>query len=299
MFYQPKQKTFVSADRDTTNRNNLVIGIEINGEAKAYPIQIIGYHHQVSDTIGNTPVMITYCTVCRTGRVFSPLINGKNQSFRLVGMDHFNAMFEDGATGSWWQQATGIAIEGPLKGTALNEIPSKQLPLNVWLRQYPKSLVMQPDSSFYGNYEDLADYDDGSIQSSLQGRNFLSWKPKSWIIGVNHEHFSKAYDWNNLVKKKLIQDSIAKLPILLVLENDTTSFHVYQRCVNGSVLNFQTQTGNNNDLLVDENTHSIWNMDGICIAGPYKGIKLVPVQAYNEFWHSWKTFHNKVEKYVE
>ena len=72
MFYQPKQKLFVTASTDTTNKDKLVIGVAINGEAKAYPIQIIGYHHQVMDTIGNTPVMVTYCTVCRTGRAFSP-----------------------------------------------------------------------------------------------------------------------------------------------------------------------------------------------------------------------------------
>ena len=91
--------------------------------------------------------------------------------------------------------------------------------------------------------------------------------------------------------------SIATLPILLTLENDTTSFHVYQRWLNGSVLTFQM--GNNNDLLIDQNTHSTWNMDGLCIEGALKGNQLVPVQAYNEFWHSWQTFHRNVEKYAE
>src|SRR5665213_1716150 len=145
MFYQPKQKLFVPATIDTTNKNKLVIGVVINGEAKAYPIQIIGYHHQVMDTIGYTPVMVTYCTVCRTGRAFSPFVNGKMESFRLVGMDHFNAMFEDATTKSWWQQATGKAIAGPLKGTALREIVSKQLTLESWLREYPNSYILQPD----------------------------------------------------------------------------------------------------------------------------------------------------------
>ena len=148
MFYQPKQKTFAAAATDTTDKNELVIGVAINGEAKAYPIQIIGYHHQVTDTIGRTPVMITYCTVCRTGRVYSPFVNGKKESFRLVGMDHFNAMFEDAATGSWWQQATGKVVAGPLKGTVLKELVSKQLTLAAWLREYPNSHVMQPDPSF-------------------------------------------------------------------------------------------------------------------------------------------------------
>ena len=218
MFYQPKQKLFVAAANDTTNKNKLVIGVSLNGESKAYPIQLIGYHHQVRDTIGNTPVMITYCTVCRTGRAFSPVVNGKMESFRLVGMDHFNAMFEDATTRSWWQQATGVSIAGPLKGTALKELPSRQLTLAAWLRQYPDSYIMQPDTSFKKDYKDLTNYDNGTIKSGLEKRDSLSWKPKSWIVGVIHNYSEKAYDWNNLVKKKIIQDSIAGLPIVIVLE---------------------------------------------------------------------------------
>lgn len=101
MFYQPKNKLLVRAEKDTTSREHLIIGVVINGEAKAYPIEIIGYHHQVRATVGGEPVMITYCTVCRTGRAYSPFLNGKLQDFRLVGMDHFNAMFEDATTKSW------------------------------------------------------------------------------------------------------------------------------------------------------------------------------------------------------
>ena len=73
--------------------------------------------------------MVSYCTVCRTGRVFAPVIAGRPATFRLVGMDHFNAMLEDQATGSWWRQANGEAITGQLKGTRLPELPSVQLTL--------------------------------------------------------------------------------------------------------------------------------------------------------------------------
>lgn len=297
MFYQPRQKSFEPETDDTTKRDRLVIGVTINGQAKAYPIQIIGYHHQVRDTVGGTPVMITYCTVCRTGRAFSPFVNGKPESFRLVGMDHFNAMFEDATTKSWWQQATGIAVAGPLKGTALKELPTAQSTLEAWLRQYPNSLIMQPDTSFLKAYKWLSGYDKGTIKGSLEKRDSLSWKPKSWIVGVTHNSAAKAYDWNELVSKKLIQDIIKGLPIVLTLENDTASFHVYDRRVNGAVLYFQRATGN--DLLTDQNTNSTWNMDGICIAGTLKGARLVPVQAYNEFWHSWNTFHKNVAKFVD
>jgi hypothetical protein len=91
MFYQPQHKGVVSVDENKVPLNKLVIGVALNGEAKAYPIQIIGYHHQVQDTIAGEPIIVTYCTVCRTGRIYSPMVNGRKESFRLVGMDHFNA----------------------------------------------------------------------------------------------------------------------------------------------------------------------------------------------------------------
>jgi hypothetical protein len=296
IFHQPVNKSFTVAANSAMDKSKLIIGVVIDGQAKAYPIQLIGYHHQVMDTIEKTPVMITYCTVCRSARVYSPIVNGKPESFRLVGMDHFNAVFEDATTKSWWQQATGTAIAGPLKGYQLREFPSAQLTWDAWLRQYPKSLVMKPDSIFMDNYFKLEDYDRGTMQSSLVRRDIVSWEPKSWIVGVKNNFSSKAYDWNELVQKKIIQDTLDQLPVLLTIEKDSTSFHVYNRRVNDSVLSFQI--AGNNDLLVDEKTHSTWNMDGICISGLLMGKRLLPVQSYNEFWHSWQTFHSNSKIYV-
>ena len=100
MFKQPEQLLLVSADKNKVDSNRLIIGVSINGKAKAYPIRFLGYHHHVQDTVGGKLIMVTYCTVCRTGRVFEPLVNGKEEKFRLVGMDHFNAMLEDATTKS-------------------------------------------------------------------------------------------------------------------------------------------------------------------------------------------------------
>lgn len=295
IFRQPSSVSFIPAAA-SIDKSKLVIGVTVNGEAKAYPIQLIGYHHQVMDTVGNEPVIITYCTVCRTGRVYSTLVNGRHESFRLVGMDHFNAVFEDETTKTWWQQATGEAIAGPLKGSSLREIPSRQLTIDSWTRQFPNSTVMAPDPLYDERYFKLEDYDRGTMQSTLVKRDHRPWQPKSWVVGVKNEFSSMAYDWNDLVRKGVIQDSLQALPILLAIETDTTSFHVYDRRINGSVLQFNTSTTDNQ--LTDQTTNSTWNMDGLCVDGPLKGLRLARVQAYNEFWHSWQTFQVNAKRYI-
>jgi hypothetical protein len=212
-------------------------------------------------------------------------------------MDHFNAVFEDATTKTWWQQANGEAIAGPLKGASLKEIPSRQLTLESWMRQYPKSMVMAPDPLYEERYFRLEDYDRGTMHSPLVKRDYQSWQPKSWVIGVKNQFASMAYDWNELVKKRLIQDSLQSLPILVTMEADTTSFHVYDRRINGAILQFNPSI--NDDRFTDCNTNSTWNMDGLCTDGPLKGSQLNRVQAYNEFWHSWENFQFNVKKYSE
>ncbi len=293
MFYQPEHKNLSAVTENKVDTGKLVIGVAIKGKAKAYPIEVIGYHHQVQDTLAGQPIMVTYCTVCRTGRVFSPMVNGKKENFRLVGMDHFNAMFEDATTKSWWRQATGEAISGPLKGSTLVEIPSQQSTLGAWLREYPNSRIMQPDSTFKDEYDSLAGYDKGILESDLEKRDTASWKKKSWVVGVQVTGFAKAYDWNALVKQKLIQDSLPNLPIVLWLEKDTVNFHVFSRMISGQTLQF-IKTG---EGLQDTNTQSLWNNAGFCISGNLTGQHLRKIQAYQEFWHSWQSFHTGTEKY--
>ncbi len=295
MFYQPGSKTFAGAAASKISLNKLVIGVVINNEAKAYPIQLIGYHHQVRDTIGNTPVMITYCTVCRTGRVYSPFVNGRLEDFRLVGMDHFNAMFEDAGTRSWWQQATGVAIAGPLKNAQLAEIPSRQSTLAEWLREYPQTKILQPDTTYNKNYADLADYDNGTIKGGLEHRDSGSWKAKSWVVGLRSGSYAKAYDWNLLISHPLIQDTIGAMPIAILLGEDSTFFHAWSRNVDGQTLQLERVPGQ--ALLKDSNTGSLWNFDGLCISGTLKDQQLQTIPSYQEFWHSWQNFHPSTTQY--
>lgn len=288
MFLQPTQVAFVAAANDTTNKDKLVIAATINGESKAYPIDIIGYHHQIVDHIGGQPAIITYCTVCRTGRVFSPVVDGRQEHFRLVGMDHFNAMFEDAGTKSWWRQVTGEAIAGPQKGKQLDELPSAQMRLGDWIAMHPDTKVLQPDTVFRKRYAGLKGFDEGTIESSLERRDSASWKFKSWVIGVSVNGKAKAWDWNELVTKKIIQDSLAGVPLLLTIESNGKTFYVLNRKQGATTLHFVLAT---DGMMKDAETNSSWKPDGQCVDGVSRGTSLKPVQAYQEFWHSWQQFH--------
>ena len=293
MFLQPTHTYFYKIAENKIPIDKLVIGVSENGIDKAYPIQLIGYHHQVRDSIGQTPIMVTYCTVCRTGRVYSPMVNGKLENFRLVGMDHFNAMFEDATTKSWWRQANGECIAGPLKGYKLKEINSEQLSLKAWFRKHPNAEVLQPDEKFAATLAKMDSYDKGKSKSNLTKRDTASWQFKSWVLGIDIGESAKTYDWNYLEKNKFIQDSLPSFPILILLENDSASFHAYNRTVNNMSLQFQKR----NDSLMDTYSQSLWNEDGICIDGKLKGLSLTPIASYQEYLHSWEYFHPKSKRY--
>lgn len=287
MFYQPKNLKMQTVSGNKVKGNRLVIGISLNGEAKAYPIQFIGYHHQVRDVIGGKPVIVTYCTVCRTGRVFEPLVDQKPELFRLVGMDHFNAMFEDKTTHSWWRQANGEAIAGPLKGKSLPEVASVQISLAQWLKLHPHSTIMQPDPKFHAEYDAMDLYESGKGKSTLTKTDSLSWKDKSWVIGIEIKNRSKAFDWNRLANERLINEEVGKTPIILMVSADNKSFFAFER----SSINEKFWIKNDT---VFRDTQP-FNLLGKSLAGKKENLK--PINAYQEFWHSWKTFHPETERY--
>src|SRR5678810_962879 len=196
--------------------------------------------------------MVTYCTVCRTGRVFEPIVNGKQEKFRLVGMDHFNAMLEDATTKSWWRQVTGEAIAGKLKGQQLPEVFSSQTSLAEWLQLNPSSLIMQVDSAFIKSYDTTMKYENGASKSKLTGTDSLSWKDKSWVIGVKAGKERKAYDWNQLKKDRLIQDKIGATPVIIVLSKNEKSFFAFERPAENSIFNLNGDT-----LLLDNHKYRI------------------------------------------
>lgn len=287
MFKQPVNLAFKPRVENALDEGSVVIGVEHNGEARAYPIRYLVYHHQVQDTVGGKPVLVTYCSVCRTGRVFAPVVNGQPEKFRLVGMDHFNAMFEDYTTGSWWRQANGEAVTGPRKGAMLPEVASSQVTLRKWFELHPAAVVMQVDEASAANYDARGKYERGESKGALTRTDTASWQDKSWVVGVQIGSVSKAYDWNRLKEQRVINDQIGETPVVLALAADQQSFVAFERP--GAAENFTLME----DILSAGGKS--YDFSGRDLAAP--GRRLPGVNAYQEFWHSWRTFHPGTQRY--
>jgi hypothetical protein len=276
MFAPITNKQMALANDNTVDSNLLVIGVNIGAEAAAYPIQYIAYHHRAQDTVGGKAIFVTYCSVCRTGRVYEPVVQGKPATFRLVGMDHFNAMFEDQSTGSWWRQANGEAVTGPLIGQKLPEVFCQQMRLGTWLRLHPHSRILQPDTGFKKEYAQLEPYDEGKMKGKLTRSDTASWKEKSWVAGIVWKGQARAYDWNHLKRNRCINDTLAGDSIALVLGSDRKSFSAWV------VPGLAASVGDS--LRIANRSYDLAGRaaDGI------QQLRASPV--YQEFWHSWKTF---------
>ena len=286
MFKQPEQLVLAPRGANTVDEDSVVVGVARDGEAKAWPMRFLVYHHQVQDTIAGKPILVTYCNVCRTGRVFEPIVGGQHETFRLVGMDTFNAMFEDTRTGSWWRQATGTAVTGPRKGTRLKEVTSAQLTLRQFLALHPNALVMQPDPAFASEYDSEGRFERGESRGDLTRTDRGSWNDKSWVIGIERGTASKAFDWNELKARRVINDQVGGTPIVLALSDDGQGFVAFERpadvpafAVAGNVL---TANGRSYDF------------SGRDVAGAAPA--LTAIAASQEFWHSWLAFHPATQK---
>lgn len=289
MFEEPQTIKFANFINNRVPQSTVIIGVVSNGVAKAYPLNYLGYHHKIQDNVGNQPVLVTYCTMCRTGRVYNPVVNGKRQNFRLVGARHYNAIIEDETTKTWWYQATGKAAVGQLKGSQLQEVPYEQSTLAAWIQKHPGSLILQPDNHYLNDYNDLKNYDRlQAVDKDSTLKNKDSLMRKSWVVGLVINGQAKAYDWRRLFKKRFLNDSLKQTNLLLTIEKDSLTYHSFNTAVNGKVLHFNLDKSGQ---LTDAETASLWDWDGLATAGVLKGNRLSKVQSYQEYWHSWKYFH--------
>jgi hypothetical protein len=141
--------------------------------------------------------------------------------------------------------------------------------------------VMQPDPAALENYDPRGSYERGESVSPLTGTSRVSWNDKAWVVGVTVGKTSKAYDWNRLKKRRVVNDFLGGVPIVIALSKDEASFVAFERPSRPARFTIDDDV-----LTADERSYDL--------AGHELGDashRLKPIQAHQEFWHSWRTFH--------
>lgn len=277
--------------------DDLVIGLRLNGETKAYPLFILVWHEIVNDKFGNTPVTITYCPLCFTTQVFERILNGTEVQFGTSGkLYNSNLVMYDRSSGSYWSQALGESIKGPFAGTNLKKIPFDVARWSDWKSLYPDSLVLTTNTGFQRPYgsDPYGDYYTSNEIIFPVSHTDNRMHSKEKIVGFERSGHFKAYKISNVESSKIINDKVGESKILLVSQY-TDMTRVFDRKINDKVLDFAYSNGK----IIDTRTNSEWNFEGQAISGTMKGEQLQRLTLNPGFWFEWVAFHPDTEIYSE
>jgi hypothetical protein len=226
--------------------------------------------------------------------VWETTVNGRQLHFHLAGINNQNFIMRDEETGSWWQQVTGEAIRGPLKGQRLRPIFHDELTFGLWKREQPEGRVLQPDDETAragkyapANWEERMDQLPVTTSVALN----KSLGPRTLVVGITVNGVAKAYPFDALVKQSLILDELAGDSIFIVIGDDKRSVRAYERTVDGRKLEFFLKANTASLTLVDAETGSEWDFTGNAIRGPLSGRQLKKVAVLNDYWFDWTTYH--------
>jgi hypothetical protein len=232
--------------------------------------------------------------------VWKTTVNGRQLHFQLAGINNQNFIMRDVETGSWWQQVSGEAIQGPLKGQRLETVFHDELTFGLWKREQPNGRVLRPNEQIAqaGKYAP-ANWEQGMTTRPVTTSFAFdkSIEPRALVVGVAIKDVSKAYPFTALLKQQLILDDVAGVPIFVVLGEDKKSIRAFERMVDGRKLEFFIKQDAKAFMIVDAETGSEWDFTGRAFSGPLNGKLLTKVAVLNDYWFDWQTYHPKTLVY--
>jgi len=201
--------------------DDLVLGFNYKGEARAYPLRILNWHEIVNDKVVGDAVLITYCPLCFTGIAFSRVVDGVEIEFGTSGkLINSNLVMYDRASDSLWTQLGGEAIIGPNVGKELTQLPLDTLTWAQWRNAHLATLVLSRDTGFARNY-DVNPYEGYNTNRDTFGTQFSDDRlhPKAVIYGVEVAGKFKAYSKEQLEKTGKIADNFARQTLEITRDN--------------------------------------------------------------------------------
>ncbi len=238
-------------------------------------------------------------------------------TFHLAGINNQNFLMRDDQTGSYWQQITGAAVSGPLRGRRLALVASDELSYGLWAAEEPGGTVLKSVDKYASKYETK----DWEVHMKKE-RTVLSFadparglEPRTLMLGIQAFGASRAFLYDALVQEKLVLDHVGAEPVLLVVGPDGQSVRVFRDRipgVEGQPAFYRTLDDKQSHprdaawlkqasaapLLMDAATGSQWNFRGCAVSGKATGLCLEPVEAIKDYWFDWRNYNPTTSVYA-
>ena len=286
-----------AANADYLKDDDLVFGISINGDVRAYPLRIMGWHEMFNEVIGGIPVALAYCTLCGSGILFetdigraAPLIFGSSGF-----LYRSNKLMFDRETHSLWNQFTGKPVMGPLvdSGLELKQRPVVIAPWAAWKERNPTTKVLSLRTGYGRDYGSGVVYRDYFASPDLMFPTITDQKrlrQKDYVFGIRTFGGAKAWPIKAFAGGRVINDDVGEKRVVLIGDQGGRTVRAYER---GNRVFSSAKNGG-----VRDNSGS-WTVTEEALIGP-DGTTVPRVAGHIAYWFAWDGYLGaKSELYSE
>jgi hypothetical protein len=287
---------------------DFVIGVEIHGDARAYPVKLLAFHEVVNDVVGGRPIVVMWCPLCSSALVFDRRVDGKTLTFSVSGyLYQANQVLYDTQTRSLWSQLAEGAVTGAMRGRTLRLLPAVELSWSLWRSAYPATQVLSirsdefasrfvhPFSYFDSRGEESSDDPYAGYVQTVPlyfGRIVDGLSGATQVVAVHRGARSKVYPEPLLRRRIVVDDTFAGAPLTVFWSESAFAPTVFSRRLDGRVLHFRVKGAAIRDTL----TGSRWSAStGRAVAGQLAGRSLRPLPFTYPYWFAWDSFHPRTK----
>lgn len=221
-------------------------------------------------------------------------IAGLRLTFHLAGINNQNFLMRDDQTGTYWQQISGKAVSGPLRGSQLPFVHSDELNYGTWVSEEPQGTVLRDNAPYRDEYSPKNW--DVRMQRTPTVIDFHEHglKARDLMLGIQAFGASRAFLYDQVIREKLVQDHVGGEPVLLVVGADGQSVRAFRGRIPGAsgAPDFYRQSDAlTGGIMMDATTGSEWNFQGCAVSGKAKGACLEPVEVLKDYWFDWRNYN--------
>lgn len=278
--------------------DDLVLGLAVEGEARAYPWWIMDDHHVANDVVGGRPVTILLCEMCGTGLAVDPVVGGRRLTFESRGVYNGTITLDDHQTGSVWSPYLATAIRGPLAGTKLTLLPLAQMEWRAWRELHPETTVLADGQGSRTGHGSRYSLTGAEPVSRRFYKTMARWDRRlphnTLVLGVVTPGGQRAYVLEDLLEGGgVLNDRVGETDVVILAHRARGSYTAlaYRREAAGRTLTFRPA----DDGAVDEETGSTWTFRGRAVDGPLAGESLEFIESHVSKWYVWGAHYPGIE----